>query len=99
LTAIHRNLRGVEVMQSEYICQSCGMPIDKPEDLGTNSDLTKSEDYCIFCFHNGIFSEPEISKAEMVSRITQAMIEKTDLPKEQAHILVDQTVSSLKRWQ
>lgn len=86
-------------MQSEYVCQSCGMLIDKPEDLGTNSDLTKNEDYCIFCFHNGIFSEPEISKAEMVGRITQVMMEKTDIPKEQAYLLVDQTVSSLKRWQ
>src|SRR5674536_232089 len=35
-------------MQSsqEPICQSCGMPVKKNEDFGTNADGSKSENYC-----------------------------------------------------
>ncbi len=87
------------MLQEECVCQSCGMPIDRHEDFGTNSNLTKNEDFCIFCFHNGRFSEPEISKAVMVSRITESLVAKTNLPKEQAHRFVNDTISSLKRWQ
>lgn len=87
------------MLPDEYVCQSCGMPIDKYKDFGTNCDFTKNEDYCIFCFHQGMFTEPYISKEEMVGRIAETMVDRTSLPKDQAYMLVAQTISSLKRWQ
>ena len=27
-------------------CQSCAMPLQRPEDLGTNADGSRSEEYC-----------------------------------------------------
>lgn len=87
------------MLQSEYICQSCGTLIDNVDDFGTNSDFTKNQDYCIFCYHKGAFSEPHISKIEMVGRVTETIVDKTSLPKDQAYDFVVQTVSSLKRWQ
>ncbi len=29
---------------AEPFCQSCGMPMEKPEDFGTNADKTKSKE-------------------------------------------------------
>jgi hypothetical protein len=34
-------------------CISCGMPMRKPEDFGTNSDGSKNSDYCCHCLVNG----------------------------------------------
>ena len=37
------------------ICQSCGMPITSNEQLGTNKDGSRNEDYCIYCYKDGEF--------------------------------------------
>jgi len=39
------------------ICQSCGMPMAKQDEFGTNSDGSKSNDYCCFCFQDGNFND------------------------------------------
>jgi hypothetical protein len=31
-------------------CQSCGMPLEKPEDFGTGANGFRINDYCIFVF-------------------------------------------------
>lgn len=37
-------------------CQSCGMPItEDPNKGGTNSDGTKNEMFCSYCYQNGTF--------------------------------------------
>ena len=37
-------------------CQRCGMmPLEKPEDFGTNADGSRNKDYCCFCYENGAF--------------------------------------------
>jgi hypothetical protein len=41
-------------------CQSCGMPMKKdPGNGGTDSDGTKSADYCSYCFKDGGFTTRE----------------------------------------
>lgn len=41
---------------SEYICQSCGMPLKTAQDFGTNADGSQNTDYCSHCFKNGAFT-------------------------------------------
>ncbi|MCZ7381169.1 MAG: zinc ribbon domain-containing protein [Candidatus Methanoperedens sp.] len=36
-------------------CKSCGSPMNKPEDFGTNAFGSKSKEYCHYCFQNGKF--------------------------------------------
>ncbi len=40
------------------LCQSCGMPITKDEELGTNKDGSKNSEYCKYCYTNGEFINP-----------------------------------------
>ncbi len=43
-------------MKKNKFCQSCGMPIDKdPKNGGTNSDGSKNEKYCSYCYKDGEF--------------------------------------------
>ena len=37
-------------------CQSCYMPMTKPEDFGTESDGKSSVDYCCHCYQKGEFT-------------------------------------------
>lgn len=38
------------------ICQSCGMPMVKEADYGTEADGAKSTDYCCYCYQKGAFT-------------------------------------------
>ena len=41
--------------QLPQFCQSCGMPLTKVEDCGTNADGSTNFDYCCYCFKDGNF--------------------------------------------
>jgi len=54
-------------MQPEgKFCQSCGMPLIKKEDHGTEADHTQSEKYCHYCYKDGKFTGPDITQEEMI---------------------------------
>lgn len=35
------------------VCQSCGMPLQTPDQIGKHSDGSANPDYCIYCCPNG----------------------------------------------
>lgn len=35
------------------ICQSCGMPMQSPEQYGKNADSSANPEYCIYCCPEG----------------------------------------------
>ena len=41
--------------QLPQFCQSCGMPLTKNEDCGTNADGSINFDYCQYCYKEGQF--------------------------------------------
>ncbi|QEC66260.1 hypothetical protein FRZ67_02660 [Panacibacter ginsenosidivorans] len=83
-------------MKPENFCQSCSMPLDNPEMLGTEKDGSKSNEYCKYCYQNGAFINPNMTLKEMTSVVINQM--------EKMHIdskTIDMAVSSLphlKRW-
>ncbi|MCA9386203.1 zinc ribbon domain-containing protein, partial [Candidatus Dojkabacteria bacterium] len=46
-------------------CQSCGMPIEKGEKSGTESNGEKSTEYCHFCYESGEFKDPNMTLEDM----------------------------------
>jgi len=77
-------------------CQSCAMPMQKPEDFGTNADGSQNQEYCSFCFKDGSFTEPDITMDKMIENCVGYMKE-TNVPQEQ----IEQTkifIPKLKRW-
>ena len=40
----------------QQFCQSCGMPLTD-ENRGTNADGSNSEDYCVYCYKKGEFTQ------------------------------------------
>ena len=80
----------------EMMCQSCGMPLTKDEEKGTNKDGSKNEEYCMYCFENGEFTHNmtlEETIADSVNYAEEAGMTKEQMLKEAREIL-----PTLKRW-
>ena len=45
--------------KEQRFCQSCGMPLADVNDIGTNADGSRNEDYCKYCYENGQFTATE----------------------------------------
>ena len=60
-------------MSHQLFCQSCSMPMDGPELLGSEADGSTSEKYCKYCYHNGAFTHPGITLEEMKKHMMQIM--------------------------
>lgn len=79
-------------------CNSCGRPIVE-KDYGTKADGSKTFEYCIDCYQNGEFTEPDITLEEMVIRKTKEMMAKNPrLAEQQATGITAFFIPSLKRW-
>ncbi len=79
-----------------FVCQSCSMPLVKPEDFGTNPDGSPNEDYCTQCYQEGHFTEPDITAEEMVTRCVSIM-RGMHLPPSQIK-QTEEAIPFLKRW-
>lgn len=80
------------------ICQSCGMPIKRDEDAGTNADGSKNQEYCHFCFKNGKFTDPDLTIEKQIEKMAD-MAAKMKIPEDKAREMAKNILPTLKRWQ
>lgn len=71
------------------------MKIDS--DFGTNSDKSKNEEYCTYCYQNGQFTNPNITMEQMIQGCIGMMV-KYGTPEEQAKQQIQSLMPTLKRW-
>jgi hypothetical protein len=79
------------------ICQSCGMPLQKEADFGSNADKSKNNEYCRFCFREGKFTDEGITMEEKINKNIE-LAKKMGMPEEKAIKLANSTIPKLKRW-
>ena len=87
--------------QEMKFCQSCGMPLNA-ENLGTNADGGKNEDYCMYCYKDGKFTN-DCTMDEMIEFCAQFVDEvNKNMPKpmtkEEYKDMMRQYFPTLKRW-
>ena len=80
------------------ICQSCGMPMNDEAMFGKNVDGTKNEDYCVYCYPEGQFNNPNETFEEMVETCVPFMMKEGHTETEARKYLTD-NLKNLKRWQ
>ncbi len=89
-------------MENEMkFCQSCGMPLND-ENRGTNADGSKNDDYCMYCYQNGKFTN-DCTMDEMIEFCAQFVDEvNKNMPKpmtkEEYKDMMRQYFPMLKRW-
>ncbi|NQT29093.1 MAG: hypothetical protein HQ596_00830 [Candidatus Saganbacteria bacterium] len=84
--------------QQVPICQSCSMPLRRPEDCGTNTDGSKTYEYCHFCFMDGKFINPELTLDQQIEKMA-GMAAKMNIPQDAARQMAQTILPTLKRWQ
>lgn len=78
------------------VCQSCGMPIKDDSQLGLERDGSKSR-YCVMCYQDGEFLQPDITVEEMRNFCIDLMKKEMNLPKFIGRILT-KSIYKLDRW-
>ena len=79
-------------------CQSCGMPMGSDDSMyGTNSDGSKSSDYCSYCYDNGAFTTNSTME-EMIDICVPHVLSATGMSEYDARKMMLDFLPSLKRW-
>ncbi len=87
-------------MEEQKFCQCCGMPLDKPEDAGTEADGSASSEYCRYCYQNGAFTSPDATMDDMIT-LNLEFNEQNGYPfgtQEEAERMMRSWFPTLKRW-
>ncbi|MEC1261911.1 zinc ribbon domain-containing protein [Bacillus swezeyi] len=82
-------------METLY-CQSCGMLMTS-DLLGTEKDGSKNRDYCMYCYENGEFKQPDATLEEMIE-ICVPYLKEEGKTEAEARALLESTLPHLKRW-
>ena len=85
----------------QKFCQSCGMPLAE-DIIGTNADGSRNEDYCIYCYKDGAFTQ-DFTMEQMIdfcAQFTEQMNSNMglNLTPEQAKEEMRKYFPHLKRW-
>ena len=83
---------------TESICQSCGMPMGKDGDFGSNKDGSKNGEYCTFCFQKGKFTDEGITMEQKIEKLVQISVSKMGWPEHNARAMAKNIIPKLKRW-
>lgn len=82
---------------NQTVCQSCGMPMQGDELHGTEANGAKTGEYCMYCYENGSFKQPEMTVSEMIEECVPFMT-REGMPERQARSLLEAQLPQLKRW-
>ena len=79
-------------------CQSCGMPMREEKDFGTETDGSKCDDYCAYCYDKGAFTH-EMTMDEMIATNLQYLDQwEVKMSPEEAEAMMREHFPTLKRW-
>lgn len=83
-------------MSSTAFCQSCTMPLETEEMMGTEKDGSKSKEYCKYCYQDGAFTDPSMT-LEKMKALAVGEMKKQNID---SHIIEAslQMLPALKRW-
>jgi hypothetical protein len=85
--------------ENQKFCQSCGMPMGSTDELyGSETDGSKSADYCKYCYDNGAFTSNS-TMDEMIELSVAPMVEyNPGMTEQKAREMMQQFFPMLKRW-
>lgn len=87
-----------EEIRLKVFCQSCGMPLERTEDLGTNADASRNMEYCLYCYQKGEFTVPDITLEQMIDKCSHIMSDMKIMDFEEAKKMNSAFLPTLGRW-
>ena len=84
-------------MDDKPRCQSCGMPLGDGF-YGGNADGSENQEYCKFCFQDGVFTDEGLTVDDMIEKSADHMTKEQGFEGREARDLAQGVIPSLKRW-
>ena len=85
----------------ELFCESCGIPLENEEVMGTNQDGGKNRDYCIYCYKDGAFTV-DVTMEEMIdislTHMKKIFKDDPNFNEQEAVDKMNSFFPELKRW-
>lgn len=82
----------------QTFCQSCSMPLEGEELLGTEENGAKTEEYCVYCYEDGRFKQPGLSIEQMIEICVPHVVKGNSMSEEEARAMLNEFLPTLKRW-
>ena len=79
-------------------CGSCGMPLVRPDNAGTEADGSLSDRYCTHCYRGGAFVKPDQTREEMIAQYAPLLAAELGMPLDRATAMVTAFTATLPRW-
>lgn len=79
------------------LCQSCGMPLESDDQLGTNKDGSPSAEYCVYCYKDGEFTDGCTDMESYIEKCAELGPE-AGMTKEEMKAHCQELFPHLKRW-
>lgn len=84
---------------NEKFCQCCGMPMGETDEMyGTNTDGSKSADYCKYCFLDGAFTFQGTMEEMIETSVPHMAAADPDMSESKAREIMSDWFPTLKRW-
>ena len=82
--------------QEMLICQSCSMPLMEAKHKGTEADGSITDDYCIYCYKDGKFTNDMTLEETIADSVNYA--KDTGMTEDQMLAHAQSVLPTLKRW-
>jgi hypothetical protein len=66
--------------------------------FGTEVDQNETQEYCKFCYQDGVFVQPETTVEAMIQMSIDNMTAEQGIEESHARELANQYIPNLKRW-
>ena len=84
-------------MEQTLWCQSCSMPLNDESVWGTEADGSKTSEYCVYCYRDGTFTQPDITMEQMLESCVPHLV-KDGLDEQRARDILQGALPHLRRW-
>ncbi|MCL1802056.1 MAG: zinc ribbon domain-containing protein [Eubacteriaceae bacterium] len=85
-------------MDSEKVCQSCGMPMSDESLYGKDADGTPNELYCSYCYTDGSFAQDVDMDGMIDICISYMSSENSEMDESTARQMMQEAFPKLERW-
>ena len=83
--------------QAGPICQSCAMPMNRPDDFGTDGTGHRVDDFCWYCYQSGAYTNPGITLEGMIDICADILVQR-GMAEVEARAMLSDVLPGLKRW-
>ena len=74
------------------------MPLGAPGYYGTDAEGKETQEYCMFCYKRGAFTQPGLTADKMIEQSVRFMTSSLGIDEAKARAMSREVIPTLRRW-